>query len=85
MARPDGLSCDQAHAVPDDVKMLPPVFDMLDNHALVVEHFIAVFFFAAFNDGQHLLVGQAFVLHRVNADVVQRLFAFGAACDFPHF
>lgn len=85
MARPDCAASDKAYPVPDNVKMLPPVLDVFDNHALVMEHLVAVFFFAAGNNRQNLRVGQAFILHWIDADMVQRLFAFCSAGDLPHF
>ena len=66
------------------MKMLPPVLDVFNDHALVMEHFVTVFLLAAFNDGQNLLIGQVFALHRVDADMVQRLGAAGATGHFPH-
>lgn len=56
MAGPDRAAAHQAHAVPDDVEMLPPVLDVFNDHALVVEHLVAVFLLAAFNDGHDLFV-----------------------------
>ncbi len=84
MAGPDRSATHKADAVPDDVKMLPPVLDVFDDHALVMEHFVTVFFFAALYDGQNLFVGQVFALHRVDADMVQRFGAAGGAGDLPH-
>lgn len=84
MAGPDRSAAHKADAVPDDVKMLPPVLDVFNDHPLVMEHFVAVFLLAAFNDGQNLFVGQVFALHRVDADMVQRFGAGGGAGDHPH-
>ena len=82
MAGPDRSAAHKANAVPDHMKMLPPVLDVFNDHALVMEHFVTVFLLAAFNDGQNLLIGQVFALHRVDADMVQRLGAAGATGHF---
>lgn len=85
MAGPHHSAADQADTVPDDMKVLSSVLDMFNDHPLVVEHPIAVFLFAAFNNGENLLVGQRFALHRVDTDMMQRLSTAGATGDFPHF
>lgn len=51
MPRPDRPASHKADPVPDNVKMLPPVLDMLDNDTLVMEHFVAVFFLASLDNG----------------------------------
>ncbi len=84
MAGPDRSAAHKADAVPDHMKMLPPVLDVFNDHPLVMEHFVTVFLLAAFNDGKNLLVGQVFALHRVDADMMQRLSAAGATGDHPH-
>ena len=84
MPRPDRSAADKADAVPDDVKMLPPVLNVFNDHPLMVEHFVTVFLLTAFHDGQNLLVGQVFAFHRVDADMMQRLGAVGATGDLPH-
>lgn len=85
VAGPNRSATHQTDAVPDDMKMLPPVLDVFDDHALVMKHLVAVFFLAAFNDGENLLIGQMFAFHWIDADMVQRLGASGATSDFPHF
>lgn len=66
------------------MKMLPSVLNVFYDYALMVEHFVAVFLFATLGNRQHLLVGQAFVFHRIDADVMQRLGAAGIAGYHPH-
>ena len=85
MAGPNCSAAHKADAVPDNVEVLPPVFDVFNDHALVMEQLVAILLLAAFNDGQHLFIGQALVLHWVDADMVQRFAAVGTAGDFPHF
>ncbi len=85
MAGPNCSAAHKADAVPDNVEVLPPVFDVFNDHALVMKQLVAIFFFAAFNNGQHLFIGQALVLHRVDAYMMHWLGAAGATGDFPHF
>ncbi len=85
MPRPDRTTAYQTHPVPDNVEVLPPVFDVFNDHALVMEQFVAILLLASFNDGQHLFIGQALVLHRVDAYMMHWLGAAGATGDFPHF
>ncbi len=68
-----GPDCSAGHktdAVPDDVKMLSAILDMFDDHPLVMKHFVTVLFFATFNDGQDLLVREAFTFHGIDADMM---------------
>jgi len=81
---PNGAVGGQAHAVPYDVKMLPPVLDMLDDDALMVVALVTIFLFAAFDDLHHFRIGQALALERVDADMMQGLFDPCAAGDDPH-
>jgi len=53
---PYGTACRQAHAVPDDVEVLPPVSDVLNNDALVIMGLVAILFFAPRDDFKHLFV-----------------------------
>lgn len=85
MARPYRPAGHKADPVPDNVKMLPSILDMFDNHPLVVEHFIAVLFLTPRHDCQNLLIRQPFVLHGVDADMMQRFGASGITRHFPHF
>ncbi len=73
LPRPNGAVGTQAHPVPDDVKMLPPLKDMLDDNALMVARLIAVLLFGPLDDLPHLFIGKALVLEGVDADMVERL------------
>jgi hypothetical protein len=66
------------------MEMLPPVLDVFNYDALVMELLVTVFLFAAFDDGQNLFVGQPFIFHRIDTDMVQRLGGFGATGYHPH-
>ena len=85
VARPNGFPVLFADPVPNDMEVLPAVLDVFDNHSLVLVFRVAVFLLKAFDDGQNLFAGKAFVLHRINADMVDVLFCFAAASHFPHF
>ncbi len=84
MPRPYGTARVEIHAVPDNVEMLPPILDVLDDDALMLAGLVSVFLFAAFDDPEHLLIGQALVLVRIDADVMQRFRASRVACHGPH-
>jgi hypothetical protein len=75
MAGPYHLPGAEAYAVPHDVKMLATVFDVLDDDALVMAAGITVLLFKALADTEHLFIGQPFILHWIDADMVQRLLA----------
>lgn len=84
MSRPHRTARVEVHAVPDDMKMLPSVFDVFDDDALMLTRLVAKFLLTAFDYLQHLGIRQPLVFVRVDADVVQGLGASRIARHGPH-
>ena len=84
MSGPDRAAGAQAHAVPYDVKMLAAILDVLDDDALMLTGLVAVLFFKPLAYPQDLRVSKPLVLHRIDADVMQRLRGACRPADHPH-
>ncbi|HUY69131.1 MAG TPA: hypothetical protein VMV79_07505 [Alphaproteobacteria bacterium] len=84
LAGPDGFAGSEAHPAPHDVKMLPPIEDMFDDHSLMIARLISILLLAAGDDFKHLFIGQSLIPERVDADMMQGLLGLSVAGDGPH-
>ena len=57
---------------------------MLNDHALVVVGFVAIFLLGTFDDFKELFIRQSFVTEWVNADMMDGFLAFGVTGHCPH-
>src|SRR6185312_13389558 len=63
---------------------LASVLDVLDDDALVMPAGITVLLLKALADAEHLLIRQPFILHRIDADMVQRFLGARRLAQHPH-